>query len=74
MHSEVDSKTMLPSDEALCQLAALLDVPLPEERIDSVRAQLEAALVMARLVYAVPLADESLVPAPTFLPDDADSP
>ena len=27
-----------------------------------------AALRMARLVYAVPLTDEALVPAPTFLP------
>ena len=74
MHEDADSMTGWPDDEALRQLAALLDVPLPDEQLGSVRAHLEAALTMARLVYAVPLADEALVPATTFLPGAADTP
>ena len=62
-----------PDDAALAQLAELLGVPLPEAHREGVRVHLEAALAMARLVYAVPLADEALVPATVFRADPEES-
>ncbi|MEM1112525.1 MAG: DUF4089 domain-containing protein [Pseudomonadota bacterium] len=55
-----------PGDEELEQFARLIGVPLPEEHRDGVRVHLEAALAMAKLVYAVPLPDDELAPAPVF--------